>query len=75
MPTAWAFDNTENKHSLSRRKNYIKKFCFSLEEDAPDVINFEKKKIWSLTEIELKSHQDSAVCYICRKKITQTFAK
>ena len=44
MPTAWAFDNTENEHSLSRRKDYIKKFCFSLKEDAPDVINFEKKK-------------------------------
>ena len=29
----------------------------------------------TLTEIELKSHQDATQCYICRQKFTQKFAK
>ena len=54
MSTIWAFDNMENNHSLYRGEYCIKKFCISLGEHAPDVINFEKKKMLLLT-----SHQQN----------------
>ena len=66
MSNIWAFDSIKNKYSLYRGDNCMKKFCFSLTEHASDVINFEKKKMLQLTEEELKSHQDSTVCYICK---------
>ena len=47
----------------------------SLREHVANVINFEKTKMLSLTEEELKLYQDSTVCYICGKKITQKLAK
>ena len=67
MSTLWAFNNVGNKHSLYRGEDCMKKFCISLRENAADAINFEKKKMFPLTEKELKSHQDSTACYICRK--------
>ena len=53
----------------------MKKFCISLREHGANVINFEKKNMLPLTEKELKPHQDSTVCYICRKKIIQKLSK
>ena len=47
----------------------------SLREHVANVINFEKNKMLSLTEEELTLYQDSTVCYICGKKITQKLAK
>ena len=44
MSTIWAFDNIENKHTLYRREDCMKKFCTSLRDHATNVINFEKKK-------------------------------
>ena len=49
MSTKWLFDNIENNHSLFQGEDYIKKFSNSLREHAVDVINFEKKKLLSLT--------------------------
>ena len=62
MSIIWGFDHIENKHTLYRGKDCMKKFCDSLREHAKYIINFEKKKE------ELKSHQDAKVCYICRNK-------
>ena len=67
MSTIWGFDLIENKHSLYRGKDCIKKYCASLEEHAKNITDFEKKKILPLTKEELSSHQDPKVCYICRK--------
>ena len=36
----WDFDNIENKHTLSRGEDCMKKFCTSLREHATNVINF-----------------------------------
>ena len=44
MSTARTFNNTENKYTLYREEDYMKKFCTSLREHATNVINFEKKK-------------------------------
>ena len=45
-----AFDTIENNHSLYRGEVCVKKFCISLGEYATNVINFERKKILSLTK-------------------------
>ena len=67
MPKIWAFDHIENKHTLYRVKNCMKKFCTSLREHVKNINDFEKKKILPLTKEELKSHQNVKVCYICGK--------
>ena len=61
MSTIWAFDEIENKHTLYRGKNCMKKFCASLREHAKNIIDFEKEKMLPLTKEELKSHQDAKV--------------
>ena len=39
------------------------------------MIDFEKKKLLSLTEEEFKSHQDVSICYICGKRMLKNFSK
>ena len=46
----WALNNIENKHSLCCGEDFMKEFCNSITEDATNVINFEKKKMLSLTK-------------------------
>ena len=67
MSTIWAFNNIENKHTLYRREDCMKKFCESLREHAKNITDFGKKKILPSTKEELKSHQDAKVGYICGK--------
>ena len=50
-------------------------FYISLKEHEANEINFEKKKMLSLTEEELQLHQDSAVCYNFRKHFTEDLRK
>ena len=54
--TIWGFDHIENKHTLYRGKDCMKKFCESLRGHAKNLIDFEKKKMLPLTKEELKSH-------------------
>ena len=44
MSTVWGFDHVENKHTLYRRKDCMKKFCSSLRERMKNIINLQKKK-------------------------------
>ena len=74
MSTIWVFDHIENKHTLYRGKDCMKKFCGPLREHAKNIIDFEKKKMLPLTKEELKSHQDAKVCYICGKVFLKKFA-
>ena len=75
MSTIWGFDHIEDKHTLYRGKDCMKKFCTSLREHAKNIIDFEKKNMLQLTKGELKSHQDAKVWYICGKRIRKKFAK
>ena len=59
MSIIWVFDNIENKHTLYREEDYMKKFCTSLREHTTNVIDSGKKKMLPLTKEELKSYQDS----------------
>ena len=52
MSTIWAFEHIENKHTLYSRKDCIKKFRSSLRKHATNILDFEKKKILSLTKEE-----------------------
>ena len=45
MSTIWGFDHIEDKHTLYRRKDCMKKFCTSLRKRAKYIIDFEKKKM------------------------------
>ena len=62
MSTTWAFNNIENKHSLYRWEDCMKRFCSSLREHATNILNFEKKKMLPLTKEELNLHQDATNC-------------
>ena len=54
MSTIWVFDHIENKDTLYRGKDCMKKFCTSLREHAKNIIDFEKIKMLPLTKEELK---------------------
>ena len=45
-----------------------KKFCKDLREHATKIINYEKKKMISLTKKEEENHNKQKVCYICKKE-------
>ena len=75
MSTIWAFDHIENKHTLYRGKDCMKKFCTSLRQHAKNMIECEKRKMLALTKEELKSHQDAKICYICGKRILKKLSK
>ena len=51
----------------------MKRFCTSLREQAKNLIDFEKKKMLTLTKEELRSFQDVKLCYICGKRLLKTF--
>ena len=40
MSTIWAFDHIENKHTLCRGEDCMKKFCESLREHVKNIIDF-----------------------------------
>ena len=46
MSTIWAFDSIENKHTLYRGEDCMKKFCETLRKHMKNIINFEKKKCY-----------------------------
>ena len=71
----WAFDYMENKHTLCRGEDSMKKFCESLTEHTKNIIDFEKKKKLPLSKEELKSCQYAKVCYICGKRILKKVSK
>ena len=73
MSTIWVFHIIEEKHTLCCGEDCMK-FCESLRENAKNIIDFEKKKVLPLTKEEIKSYQDTKLCYICGKRILKKFA-
>ena len=69
MSTIWAFDHIENKHTLYREKDCMKKFFESLREHAKNIIDFEENIMFPLTKEELNLNQDARNCHICGKRI------
>ena len=56
IPCGYSTPSTRAKKRSFEEKE---KFCISLTEHAPNVINFERKKMLPLTKKELKLHQDA----------------
>ena len=54
MSTFWGFNHIEDKQTLYRGKDCMKRFCESLREHAKGIIDFEKKKMLSLIRKELE---------------------
>ena len=68
MSTIWEFDHTENKHTLYRGEDFMKRFCASLREHPKNIIDFEKKKMLPLAKEELKSYQDAKYVIFVEKE-------
>ena len=64
----------QNRSILYIVGKIYEKFCESLRENAKNIIDFEKKKMLPLTKEEIKSYQDTKLCYICGKRILKKFA-
>ena len=53
----------------------MKKFCKDLREHATKTINYEKKKMISLTTEEKIYHNKQEICYICKKEFDKNDKK
>ena len=60
--------NQKNKISYYRGDHCLKKFCEDLREHSTKIINYEKKKMISLTTEEKIHYNKQKVCYICKKE-------
>ena len=65
--TNWSFDESKNKISYYRGDDCMKKFCKDLREHSTKIINYEKKKMISLTTEE-KIHYKNKKYVIYVKK-------
>ena len=50
----------------------MNKFCKDLREHSTKIINYEKKKMISLTTEEKVHYNKQKVCYICKKEFDNT---
>ena len=66
--TNCSFDESKNKISYYRGDDCMKKFCKDLRERSTKIINYEKKKMISLTTAEKIHYNKQKVCYICKKE-------
>ena len=66
--THCSFDKTKNKLDYYRGEDCMKKFCRDLRKHTTKIINYEKKKMISLTMKEEKNHNKQKVCYISKKE-------
>ena len=66
--THCSFDESKNKINYYRGNDCMKKFCKDLREHSTKIINYEKKKMISLTTEEKVHYNKQKVCYICKKE-------
>ena len=55
MSAIWGFNHIEDKHSLYRRKDCVKKLCESLREGAKSIIDFDMKKNFTVNKKRIKN--------------------
>ena len=67
--TSCSFGKSKNK------LNRMKKFCEDLRIHATKIINYEKKKIISLTTEEKINYNGQQICYICKKEFDKSDKK
>ena len=64
MSTTWKFDGIEKKHDLYEGEDCMKIFCESLRKYVMEIINFEKKKMMPLRNVQQESYKKAKICYI-----------
>ena len=69
--THCSFGQSKNKLDHYRGKDCMKKFCKNLREHATKIINYEKKKMISLTTEEKIYHKEQEIFYICKKEFDE----
>ena len=62
-----SFDLKQNKHSVYRGKDCIKRFCSDLKVLGKKVINYEQKELTPLTDNKNKYYEEQKEYYICKK--------
>ena len=67
--TSCSFDESKNKLNYYRGKDCMKKFCKDLKEHAARIINYEKKKIISLTKEEKINYNDQQIMLYMQERI------
>ena len=73
--THCSFDKSKNKLNYYRGKDCMKKFCKDLRTHATKIINYEKKKMISLTIKEKIHYNEQEICYICKKEFDKNDKK
>ena len=73
--TSCSFDESKNKINYYRGDGCMKKFCKDLREYAMKIINYEKKKMVSLTTEEKIHYNKQKICYICKKEFNNNDKK
>ena len=73
--THCSFDKSKNKLAHYRGKDCMKKFCKDLREHATKIINYEKKKMISLTTEEKIHYNEQEICYISKKEFDKSDKK
>ena len=66
--THCSFDESKNKINYYRGDDCMNKFCKDLREHSTKIINYEKKKMISLTTEEKIHYNKQKVYYICKKE-------
>ena len=54
MSTIWVFNHIEDKNTLYRRKDCMKKFCESLRKHVKSMTDFEKKKNFKVNKKRIR---------------------
>ena len=73
--THCSFDNSKNKLNYYRGEDCMKKSCKDLRTHPTKIINYEKKKMISLTIKEEIYHNKQNICYICKKEFNKNDKK
>ena len=73
--THCSFDKSKNKLNYYRGKDCMKKFSKDLREHTSKIIDYEKKKMISLTTEEKIYHNKQKICYICKKEFSNNEKK
>ena len=73
--TSCSFDESKNTINYYRGDDYMKKFCKDLRKHAMKIINYEKKRMVSLTTEEKIHYNKQKICYICKKEFNNNDKK
>ena len=73
--TSCSFDESKNKINYHRGDDCMEKFCKDLRERAMEIINYEKKRMASLTTEEKIHYDKQKICYICKKEFNNNDKK